>query len=261
MRRLNNLRVAVLVADGFEKVELTVPVAALRAAGAQVSIVSLRHGRIRGMNLHEPASRTHVDLTVDEAAQEEFDALFIPGGFISPDLLRQSQAARLFVTRFNAAGLPIATLCHGPWLLASAELVLNRALTSWPGVRDDLVHAGATWLDEPVVRDRNWVSSRGPQDLTAFVPAMLALFAERAPISELRNEAAQSSPQRAEPPSAVLNFMRLMPRPSIRTALGLAAIGAAVWAVQSRRGVARAVSKVQSQPAYGAMDVEGQLAL
>jgi protease I len=261
MRRLNNLRVAVLVADGFEKVEVTVPVAALRAAGAHIHIVSLRHGRIRGMNLHEPASRTRVDLTLDEAAEKEFDALFIPGGFISPDLLRQSASARSFVTRFNAAGLPIATLCHGPWLLASAELLLNRTLTSWPGIRDDLVHAGATWLDEPVVRDRNWVSSRGPQDLAAFVPAMLALFAEHAPISELRNEATQSSPQRVEPPDAVVSFLHWMPRPSIRTALGMAAIGAVLWAVQSRRGVARAVSKVRSQPAYSAMDSEGQLAL
>jgi protease I len=261
MRRLNNLRVAVLVADGFEKVELTVPVAALRAAGAHVFIVSLRHGRIRGVNLHEPASRTRVDMTVDEAANEQFDALLIPGGFINPDLLRQSEAARLFVTRFNAAGLPIATLCHGPWVLASAELLLNRTLTSWPGIRDDLVHAGATWLDEPVVRDRNWITSRGPQDLASFVPAMLQLFAEQAPIAEHWNEATESSPQRAQPPAAVVNFMRWMPRPSFRTAFGLAAIGVAVWALQSRKGIAKAVSKARSQPAYDAVDAEGQLAL
>lgn len=261
MRSLKNLRVAVLAADGFEKVELTVPVAALRAAGAQVSVVSLRRGRIRGMNLHEPASRTRVDLTVDDAADEQFDALFIPGGFINPDLLRQSEAVRLFVTRFNAAGLPIATLCHGPWVLASAELLLNRTLTSWPGIRDDLVHAGATWLDEPVVRDRNWITSRGPQDLAAFVPAMLELFAEAAPISEHWNESTQSSPQRMDPPAAVVNFLRWMPRPSIRTALGLVAVGAALWAVQSRRGTAKAVRKAESQPAYSAIDADGQLAL
>jgi len=261
MRQLQNLRVAVLVADGFEKIELTVPVAALKAAGARVSIVSLRRGRIRGMNLHEPASRTRVDLTVDEAANEQFDALFIPGGFINPDLLRQSEAVRLFVTRFNAAGLPIATLCHGPWVLASSELLLNRTLTSWPGIRDDLVHAGATWLDEPVVRDRNWITSRGPQDLAAFVPAMLELFGERAPISEHWNESTQSSPQRIEPPAAVVSFLRWMPRPSLRTALGLIAVGAAVWAVQSRRSVSRAVSKAQTMPAYSATDPEGQLAL
>src|SRR4051794_35648852 len=120
--RLNGRRIAVLAADGFEKVELAVPVAALRAAGGKVDIVSLRHGRIRGVNLHEPASRVGVDRTLDEARAADYDALLIPGGFINPDLLRQSAAAREFVGEFDRAGKPIATLCHGPWVLASAGL-------------------------------------------------------------------------------------------------------------------------------------------
>src|SRR5690242_14669707 len=116
-RTLQDRRVAVLAADGFEKVELSVPVAALRTAGAEVEIVSLRRGRIRGVNLHEPASRVTVDRTIDEVSVDDYDALLIPGGFINPDLLRQSTAVRQFVQAFDGARKPIATLCHGPWVL------------------------------------------------------------------------------------------------------------------------------------------------
>ena len=160
VHQLKGRRIAVLAADGFEKVELSIPVAALRVAGADVDIVSLRPGRIRGVNLHEPASRVSVDRTLQEVRVADYDALFIPGGFINPDLLRQSEAARDFVREFDATGKPIATLCHGPWLLSSAGLTQGRTMTSWPGVRDDLVNAGATWLDREVVLDRNWLTSR-----------------------------------------------------------------------------------------------------
>src|SRR3954454_16204121 len=146
-RRLAGRRIAVLAADGFEKVELTVPMRALQLAGAKVDIISLRHGRIRGVNLHEPASRVGVDKTVEEANPDAYDALLLPGGFINPDLLRQSKRARDFVRAFDTAGKPIASLWHGRWVLASAGLLQGRTLTSWPGVRDDLVNAGATWLD------------------------------------------------------------------------------------------------------------------
>ena len=132
-RALKTRRVAVLTADGFEKVELTIPVAALRAAGAGGDIVSLRRRRIRGVNLHEPASRVRVTRTIDETSPDSDDSLLVPGGFINPDLLRQSASARAFVTAFDAAGKPIATLCHGPWVRASAGLVAGRTLTSWPG--------------------------------------------------------------------------------------------------------------------------------
>src|ERR671938_1476974 len=150
---LKGRRIAILAADGFEKVELTVPEKALRLAGAETEVVSLRHGRIRGVNLHEPASRVSVDHTLEEVSVADYDALLIPGGFINPDLLRQSEEARRFVREFDASGKPIATLCHGPWLLSSAGLTKGRRMTSWPGVRDDMVHAGATWLDETVVQD------------------------------------------------------------------------------------------------------------
>src|SRR3954469_21664114 len=151
--RLRGRRVAILAADGFEMVELMVPLVALRAEGAKTEVVSLRRGRIRGVNLHEPGRRVRVTRTVREADPADYDALLIPGGFINPDLLRQSADAREFVRAFDVAGKPIATLCHGPWVLASAGLLNGRTMTSWPGVRDDLVNAGATWLDQPLVQD------------------------------------------------------------------------------------------------------------
>ncbi|MDB6087245.1 MAG: intracellular protease, PfpI family [Gammaproteobacteria bacterium] len=234
---LRQRRVAVLAADGFEMVELVVPLLALRKARAQVDVISLRHGRIRGVNLHEPARRVRVTKTVAEADVNDYDALLIPGGFINPDLLRQSAAARAFVQAFDAAGKPIATLCHGPWVLASAGLTQGRTMTSWPGIRDDLVNAGATWLDQEVVRDGNWVTSRGPQDLRAFVPAMLDLFSGSAPEPSVARPS-QSAPQRDDPPNLVLAAMRWLPRPSIRTAATAALVG--LWAVR------RARSKFQS---------------
>jgi len=223
-------RIAVLVADGFEKIELTVPVAALKAAGALTEIVSLRPGRIRGVNLHEPASRVRVDKTLDEADPRDYDGLFIPGGFINPDLLRQSVAARRFVQAFDRDGKPIATLCHGPWVLASAGLATGRTLTSWPGIRDDVVNAGATWLDQDVVRDGNWVSSRGPQDLRPFVKATVALFAQRGAIARSNPLAAESAPQRDTPPRAMISALKWLPRPSLRTlALTAAAIAGVIY--------------------------------
>ena len=240
-RALTNRRIAVLAADGFEKVELTIPVAALKAAGAEVDIVSLRRGRIRGVNLHEPASRVRVTRTIDEAAPERYDALLVPGGFINPDLLRQSSAARQFVAAFDVAGKPIATLCHGPWVLASAGLLAGRTLTSWPGIRDDVVNAGATWLDEPVVRDGNLVTSRGPQDMVPFVRAVLDHFAGSAPSRAVEPSARSSSPQRDEPPAAVVKALQWMPRPSLRTALGLGVVAVAAVAALSRRGTQQQV--------------------
>ncbi|RZJ08844.1 MAG: type 1 glutamine amidotransferase [Rubrivivax sp.] len=236
-RQLKGRRIAVLAADGFEKVELSVPVAALRAEGAEVDIVSLRPGRIRGVNLHEPASRVSVDRTVEEVSFADYDALLIPGGFINPDLLRQSEAAREFVREFDASGKPIATLCHGPWLLSSAGLTAGRTMTSWPGVRDDLVNAGATWLDREVVLDRNWLTSRGPQDLAPFVKALIDHFAGREPRVQdafSQPSARTSAPQRTAPPALVLGAMKWLPRPSIRTAAMIGA-GLALLAVRGHR--------------------------
>lgn len=234
-RTLQGRRIAVIAADGFEKIELTVPVAALKARGAEVDIISLKPGRIRGVNVHEPAGKVDVTCTLEEADPDDYDGLMIPGGLISPDLLRQSAAARQFVRMFDAARKPIAMICHGPWLMASAGLLRGRTLTSWPGVRDDMVNAGATWLDQPVVRDGNWVSSRGPQDIRAFVKAMTELFAEEGPLEETAPRTLYSDPQREAPPAAMTAAMRLLPRPSLRTLVGVAVVGAGLMAASKRR--------------------------
>jgi protease I len=229
---LRGCRVAVLAADGFEVVELVAPVIALRAAGARAEVISLRQGRIRGVNLHEPARRVRVTRTLAQADPMQYDALLIPGGLINPDLLRQSKSARDFVRAFDRERKPIATLCHGPWLLASADLVKGRTLTSWPGIRDDLVNAGAIWLDQDLVRSGNWVTSRGPQDMKAFLRGMLDLFANPTAVAD--TPATTSSPRRNDPPQLVVKAMQYMPRPSVRTATAAALLG--LWALQRTRG-------------------------
>lgn len=226
VRRLHGRRVAVLAADGFEKVELTIPMRALQLAGAKVHVISLRHGRIRGVNLHMPATRIRVDKTIGEVDTADYDGLLLPGGFINPDLLRQSAQARRFVREFAEDDKPIATLCHGPWLLASASLLDGRTQTSWPGIRDDLVNAGATWLDREVVKDGNLLTSRGPQDMTAFVPAILDHFAQ-AP-SDLRTAAADefSDAQLDSPVGWAVAALRWSPKPSIPATLARLMAGA-----------------------------------
>ncbi len=234
-KKLKGRKIAVLAADGFEKVELTVPVRALRRAGAEVEIVSLRHGRIRGVNLHEPAGRVHVNKTLREASPADYDGLLIPGGFINPDLLRQSAAARNFVRSFDKDSKPIASLCHGPWVLASAGLMDGRTLTSWPGIRDDLVHAGATWLDQDVVWDRNLLTSRGPQDLAVFTRSIVDFYSDSTLSQGIAANALESAPQRDRPPQVVITAMRWMPRPSFRTAFALIAITLAIFSRPRRR--------------------------
>ena len=228
-KSLRGRRIAALVADGFEKVELTIHRRALQLAGAKVDIVSRRHGRIRGVNLHEPASRVAVTKTVWEADPVTYGGLLLPGGFINPDLLRQSAEAREFVRVFANANRPIATLCHGPWVLASAGLLKGRTLTSWPGIRDDLVNAGATWLDQELVRDGNLLTSRGPQDMVPFVRGITEFFSETTAAPQETPHQAASAPQRNEPPALVLNALKWMPRPSFRTAFvcGVLALGLA----------------------------------
>jgi protease I len=164
----------------------------------------------------------------------DYDGLLIPGGFINPDLLRQSARARDFVREFDNQRKPIATLCHGPWMLASTGLAEGRALTSWPGVRDDMINAGATWLDQEVVRDDNWVTSRGPQDMVPFVREMIQLYAG-GPASNGALRRRHSDPQRERPAAWATTAMRLMPNVSMGTVLGIALIGGGLLAA-SRAG-------------------------
>ncbi|MDB4977387.1 MAG: ThiJ/PfpI family protein [Myxococcaceae bacterium] len=228
--KLYGKKIAILAADGFEYVELRVPQRALWIAGAEHDVISLHGGRIRGMNLTEPTRTVRVDQTFETADPSAYDGVLIPGGFIGPDFLRQSAQARAFVRHFDAQGKPIATLCHGPWLLASADLLAGRTLASWPGIRDDLVHAGATWRNEALVVDRNLVTSRGPQDLAAFVPAMLELFATGS-VTQHQPEPSTavegSSPQMEYPLEMALKAARIFPGPGVTTLASAAALTAA----------------------------------
>ena len=239
-RVLKNRRVAVIAADGFEEVELTAPVKALRAAGANVDIISLRPGKIRAMNHHKPSRQISVDRSITDAQPANYDALLIPGGLISPDMLRQSEEVRDFVRKFDRQRKPIAAICHGPWILASSDLLEGRTLTSWPAIRDDLVNAGAIWIDREVVRDGNWVTSRSPMDMDAFISAMTNLFSQSSPIQAARNRASTSSPRTRQLSPDLLNAMKESRLPSARTFFELMAVVAGLFFIlrrQSERSV------------------------
>jgi protease I len=250
-QKLAGKRIAVLVADGFEKVELDAPSAALKEAGAEVVIVALHPGRIRGMNVHQPADLLRVNKTVGDTRADDYDGLLIPGGYISPDMLRQSAQARDFVRDLNALGKPIALMSQAPLVLTSAGLAGNRTLTSWPGVRDDMVNAGATWLNEEVVRDANWLSSRGPQDMLPFIRDMIPLFGgESESSSKLRPD--QSDPQREEPSEMPGQPLRWLATPSVGAMLSLALLGVGVVAANRGRSKKRAKEAESEKPIPGA---------
>jgi protease I len=173
--KLDGLKVAVLVTDGYEPSELTEPVAALRGAGADVTIVSDHDGTIHGKT---DADNATVGLTLDRARPDEFGALLLPGGLKNPDTMRQDQRGVAFVRHFADSGKPIAAICHAPWLLVEADAVRGRRVTSYPSLKTDLRNAGADWVDEEVVVDSGIVTSRSPRDLPAFNAKMLEEFAE-----------------------------------------------------------------------------------
>jgi len=177
-RKLDGKKVAILVADGFEQVEMTKPREALDEAGAETKIVSLKPGKIQGVNHADKGDKFDVDLTVDEARPEDFDALLIPGGVHNPDKMRTNQKALDFVRHFFREGKPVAAICHGPQVLISADLVRGRKMTSWPAIQVDMCNAGARWVDEEVVVDNGLVSSRKPDDIPAFNRKMIEEFAE-----------------------------------------------------------------------------------
>lgn len=229
--KLAGKRIAVLAADGFEHVELLAPVAALKEAGAAIVIVALHSGRIRGMSGHETADLVKVDKAVGDARAHDYDGLLIPGGHFSPDLLRQSAPTRAFVGDINALGKPIALMSQAPLLLASAGLAKDRMLTSWPGARDDMVNAGAIWLNEDVVRDANWLSGRGRADTAAFVKEMIPFFAGEPAINWMQRP--PHSDRQAETPSETPGQpLRWLATPSVGAMLSLALLGLGVLAAK-----------------------------
>jgi protease I len=175
---LEGKRVAMLVDDGFEQIELTSPRQALERAGARPAVISPKANKVKGWNHTEWGDEIEVDATLDEASPDEFHALVLPGGVMNPDRLRANPAAVAFVRAFVEAGKPIAAICHGPWTLIEAGGVRGRTLTSWPSLKTDLQNAGATWVDREVVVDKGLVTSRKPDDLDAFNRKMLEEIAE-----------------------------------------------------------------------------------
>ena len=174
---LTGKTIAVVATDGFEQIELTRPVDALKAAGATVNMIAPEAGEIQGFNHHDKADKFSVDRTLKTADARTYDGLLLPGGAISPDALRIDEDAIAFIRAFLGAGKPIAAICHGPWTLINAGGVEGRKLTSWPSLQVDLENAGATWVDEAVVTDGGLVTSRNPDDLPAFCEAMIRAFA------------------------------------------------------------------------------------
>jgi protease I len=175
---LSGKKVAILVADGFEQVELTEPRQALEDAGAETRIVSPAQGRVKGWQKDHWGDEVEVDVPLDQASPDEFDALLLPGGQMNPDNLRKEERAVSFVRSFIDAGKPVAAICHGPWVLVEADAVRGRRMTSYSSIKTDLRNAGAEWVDEEVVVDEGIVTSRNPDDIPAFNRKMIEEIAE-----------------------------------------------------------------------------------
>jgi len=179
---LKGKKVAILAADMFERVELEEPRKALEEAGADVEVVSLEEGEIKGFDHFDPANTVKVDRTVEEVSPDDYDALVIPGGVGNPDQLRGDENAVSFVREFHRSGKPMAVICHGPWVLVESGVVRGKRVTSWATLETDIRNAGGDWTDEEVVVDGNLVTSRKPDDIPAFNREMLRIFSgERIP--------------------------------------------------------------------------------
>jgi protease I len=175
---LKGMRIAILATDMVEESELIEPRQALEDAGAEVQLVSPKDGSILSAHHFDQAESYAVDATLEEVEPTDFDGLVLPGGALNADYLRAEPRAQRFVQQADEAGKPIAVICHGPWLLISAGLVDGRRLTSYHTIADDITNAGGEWVDEEVVVDENWLSSRQPDDLPAFNKAMVSHFQE-----------------------------------------------------------------------------------
>ena len=178
MADLTGRTIAFLATDGVERVELTEPWDAVRAAGGTPRLVALEPGSIKSFDHLDPAATFDVDVTLDDAGAADFDGLVLPGGVSNPDRLRTEPGAVAFVRDFFTAGKPVAAICHAPWTLIEAGVVEGRRLTSWPSLQTDLRNAGAEWSDEEVVVDQGLITSRSPDDLDAFCATAVEAFAQ-----------------------------------------------------------------------------------
>jgi protease I len=176
--KLKGKKVAILVDDGFEQVEMTEPRRALDEEGAETVLVSPEDGEVKGWEHTEWGDTFKVDVPLGEADPDEYDALLLPGGVMNPDKLRRNEKALAFVRAFFEAGKPVAAICHGPWTLIDAGVVEGRKMTSYHSIQTDLKNAGAKWVDREVVVDQGLVTSRKPDDLPAFIDKTIEEFAE-----------------------------------------------------------------------------------
>ncbi len=180
---LQGKKIAVLAADGVEKVELETPRARLVENGAQVQLLSIKSGDIQARNHDlEPAGTIRVDREVSEASVDDYDALVLPGGTVNPDKLRLDSSAVAFVRDFVNSGKPVAAICHGPWTLVEAGVIAGRTVTSYPSIRTDLRNAGGNVVDEEVVEDGNLITSRSPDDLPAFCGRLIGQLEQASPV-------------------------------------------------------------------------------
>jgi protease I len=175
---LNGKRIAFLAADGVEQVELTEPWQAVEQAGGEPELISLKSGKIQGVNHMDKGDTFTVEKTVEEADPTDYDGLVLPGGVANPDFLRADERAVRFVKRFFEQGKPVGAICHGPWTLVEADVVRGRTITSWPSLQTDIRNAGGTWVDEEVHVDAGLVTSRKPDDIPAFDAKLLEELAE-----------------------------------------------------------------------------------
>lgn len=173
---LENVRVAAIMTDGFEQIEFTSPSDTLMDRGATVDILSPNEDRVQAFKHYDKADVFPVDLSIEQADPADYDAILLPGGVINGDALRLNKAAQTFLKQMNDDDKPVFVICHGGWILISAGLVRGRTITTWPTLQDDMKNAGAKWVDQPVVVDENWVSSRKPDDLEYFNKEILRML-------------------------------------------------------------------------------------
>ena len=178
-QELQGINIAILVTNGFEQVEMTKPRQAFNDAGGSTYLISPAGEQVRGWNHYDKADHFKVDLPLDKANPEDYDALLLPGGTANPDQLRTNETAVKFIKAFFEAGKPVAAICHGPWTLIEADVVKGRKITSWSSLKTDLTNAGANWVDESVVVDGNLITSRNPNDIPAFINSAIALFSSQ----------------------------------------------------------------------------------
>ena len=176
---LGGLNVAILLTDGFEQIELTGPCTALEESGVIIRMLSNKKGQVQGYNHEQRGDFFDIDMTFEQARADEFDAVLLPGGAVNSNRIRNDTDAQHLVRQIDQQGKPLAVICHGSWLLVSANLVRGHKMTSWPSLQNEIEEAGGQWIDAEVVVDGHWVSSRKPDDIPAFNAAFKRILGQR----------------------------------------------------------------------------------